>query len=111
MKSIVPVFLLVALILGISLQAEAKKGEGVSGVVNINLASQEELMLLPGIGPSKATAIINFRTSEKFQNSEDLKKVKGIGDKLYESLKPYISIEGPTTAKLEKAVTKDVSAN
>ncbi|MEK4426334.1 helix-hairpin-helix domain-containing protein [Solibacillus sp. FSL K6-1523] len=65
-----------------------------SGKVNINQASESELTTLPGIGPSKATAIISHRTEVgTFQTIEDLKKVSGIGAKTFEQLKELIDIK------------------
>lgn len=101
-KSLVTVFALIVMVLGLGIRAEAKGAVQITGLVNINTASAEELTLLPGIGPAKAAAIVDFRTAEKFQKAEDLVKVKGIGEKLYESLKAYITVDGPTTAKLDK---------
>ena len=63
------------------------------GRVNINTASREELMTLPGIGGSKADAIIAYRDSNGgFSTPDDIKNVKGIGDSTYESLKDYIIV-------------------
>jgi competence protein ComEA len=62
--------------------------------VNINSASADELAKLPGIGPAKARAIVEYRAGESFRKPEDLRKVKGIGDKLFESLKDQITVEG-----------------
>ncbi len=54
--------------------------------VNINTATQEELERLPGIGPVLAQRIIDARP---FNNADDLRKVKGIGDARYEKLRPF----------------------
>ncbi len=61
-------------------------------LININTATLEELIKIPGIGESKARAIIAYRTNNgKFTTIEDIKKVSGIGDKLYEQIKIYIT--------------------
>ncbi|WP_323704699.1 helix-hairpin-helix domain-containing protein [Mammaliicoccus sp. Dog046] len=59
--------------------------------VNINTATKEQIEKLPGIGPSKAESIVRTREAEgEFKSIEDLKKVKGFGDKTIESLKEFI---------------------
>lgn len=64
-----------------------------SGIVNINTATQTELETLPGIGPSLALKIINYRKENgKFTSIEQLKEVSGIGDSKYENLKKYVII-------------------
>ena len=61
--------------------------------VNINKASKEELMTLSKIGESKALAIIEYReTNGNFKSIEDIKNVSGIGDKLFEEIKEYITV-------------------
>ena len=61
--------------------------------IDINTASQTELETLPGIGPSTATKIINYRKENgKFNNIEDIKNINGIGDSKYEQIKNLIKI-------------------
>lgn len=61
---------------------------------NINTANQTELETLPGIGPSIALKIINYRNEHgKFEKIEDIKNVSGIGDSKYENIKEYICTE------------------
>jgi len=63
--------------------------------ININTASVEELDKLPGIGPSLANAIIDYRTKNgPFKQIEDINDVKGIGDALFEKIKEQIAV-GP----------------
>lgn len=61
--------------------------------VNINTADKKELMTLKGIGAKKAEAIIKYRTNNKFNSIDDLKKVEGIGDKLFDQIKDQITID------------------
>lgn len=64
-----------------------------SNAVNINTASEKELMTLTGIGESKAKAIIAYREENgKFQQPSDLMKVSGISEKIYENLKDNITV-------------------
>jgi competence protein ComEA len=61
--------------------------------VNINLASYEQLIALPGIGRVKAAAIINYRKEVgMFKALEDIQNIKGIGQKLYTRLADKINI-------------------
>lgn len=62
-------------------------------IININLANVEELMALHGVGQAKAEAIIDYRrTYGDFKVIEELKDVKGIGEKLFEKNRARISL-------------------
>ena len=68
------------------------------GVVNINTADAAALSLLPGVGPSTAGRIVEFRTDNgKFESPADLMLVRGIGERSFERMRPYVTIEGETT--------------
>ena len=60
--------------------------------ISINSATVEELDELPGIGPSIALRIVEYRNHHSFQTLEDLKEVKGIGDKLFQKIKDRIML-------------------
>lgn len=61
--------------------------------VDINTASANELATLHGIGPAKAEAIVKYRqTNGKFTTVDDLSKVKGIGNKIIEKIKPEVTV-------------------
>lgn len=62
-------------------------------LVNINTADSAKLETLPGIGPSKAKKIIDFREKNQFKSIEEIKNVDGIGDKTFESLKNLITVD------------------
>ncbi len=61
--------------------------------LNINRASANELEKLPGLGPALAQRIIDYReTQGMFTSEEDIKSVKGIGDKIFEKIKDKITV-------------------
>jgi competence protein ComEA len=62
--------------------------------LNINIASEKDLELLPKIGPSLASAIIKYREQNgPFKNKEDIDNVPGIGPGIYEAIKDYIIVQ------------------
>ena len=62
-----------------------------AGLININTAGPEELQLIPGVGPAIAGRIIEYREDHgQFQSIEEIKNVKGIGDKTLEKIKDHI---------------------
>ena len=61
--------------------------------LDLNRVSAEDLSLIPGIGESLAQEIIAYRQRRKsFRSVEELKKVKGLGDKKYQSLQTYFIV-------------------
>lgn len=60
--------------------------------ININTASKEQLMSLKGIGPAYSQNIIDYRKINKFDNIEEIKQVSGIGEKTFEKIKDYITV-------------------
>lgn len=89
--------LAIAMLVGMSGGSDAF-GE-VDHRVDINTASAAELASLPGIGDSKAQAIVEYRSADPFKSIEDLKKVKGIGDKTFEALKPSLMVSEASAKK------------
>ena len=64
-----------------------------TAAINLNTATKEELVALPGIGPAKAQAILDHRnTHGPFKAIEELKDVKGIGAKRYEKIKAELTV-------------------
>ncbi|MCF7859292.1 MAG: ComEA family DNA-binding protein [Candidatus Cloacimonetes bacterium] len=68
-------------------------------------ATKEELMTIPGIGEKTAANILSYRSEFGFRNNEDLMKVKGIGEKTYAKIKKYLI--GSTTSHSETASNQE----
>jgi competence protein ComEA len=76
----------------------SRKKSVLSGKVNINTATLEQLEMLPRIGTKTAQSIIEYRTQNGlFEKAEDLTKVRGIGEKTVEELQNFIILKGMTT--------------
>ncbi|HKV10523.1 MAG TPA: helix-hairpin-helix domain-containing protein [Thermoanaerobaculia bacterium] len=78
----------------------AAEGGGGGKKVNINSADATQLALLPRVGPSVAQRIVEFRKENgPFKSPDDLMLVRGIGEKTYALIKPYVAVSGETTLK------------
>lgn len=83
-QTLIAVFAAFFLSLGSALAAEK---------INLNDANAEQLQMLDGVGPATASAIIEYReTNGGFESVEDLKSVRGIGDKKLQSLSDDVTI-------------------
>jgi competence protein ComEA len=64
-----------------------------AAALNLNTATTDELVALPGIGPSKAQAIVDYRNQHgPFRSVDELRKVKGIGEKLFTQLRSEVTV-------------------
>ena len=80
----------------------AESADSLSGVVNVNTATSEQLVLLPGIGESKAQAILAARGERgSFGSVDELLEVKGIGERALERIRPFVALDGRTTLARE----------
>ncbi|HSP33840.1 MAG TPA: helix-hairpin-helix domain-containing protein [Thermoanaerobaculia bacterium] len=83
-----------------------------SGVVNINTADAAQLSLLPRVGAKASQRIIDYRTQHgPFKATTDLMQVKGFGEKTYEGVRPYISVDGKTTLSAKVKSPRKSKAN
>jgi competence protein ComEA len=70
------------------------KAERLTRLIDVNRAGEEELQQLPGIGPTLARRIIEVRQAAPFRSVEDLRRVRGIGVKTLEKLRPHVTVDG-----------------
>ena len=74
--------------------AAALPGPEAEGAVELNSAAQQELDLLPGIGPAKAAAILEYREQHgPFLEPDGLLEVPGIGETLFGDIADYICVD------------------
>jgi competence protein ComEA len=66
----------------------------LTGPVDVNRATADELQKLPGIGPKLAQRILDERGRARFKSVDDLRRVAGIGAKTLEHLRPYVTVDG-----------------
>lgn len=71
-------------------------------IIDLNTASKDELMTLPGVGPSKADAIMAHRQLTPFATVEDVQQVKGVGPGLYAKIRDFLKV-GNSPAPVWKA--------
>ncbi len=77
-----------------------KSAKDLTGRLNLNAATEEQLMMLPTIGPAKAERIITWRKKNGgFRRIADLRRVKGFGFKTFKRLEPFLDIKGESTLK------------
>jgi competence protein ComEA len=70
----------------------------LSGKLNLNTANEDQLQLLPTVGPAKAERIVAWRAKNGgFKRVADLRRVKGFGYKTFKKLEPFLDIKGDTT--------------
>jgi competence ComEA-like helix-hairpin-helix protein len=69
--------------------------------LDVNRATLTELQRLPGVGPSLAARIVERREVKPFDSVDDLRKVKGIGPKILEAMRPVVTVGAPRSASSE----------
>jgi competence ComEA-like helix-hairpin-helix protein len=78
--------------------AKKSNHKQVTGKLNLNTATEDQLMLLPTVGASKAERIVEWRKKNGgFKRTADLRHVKGFGYKTFKKLEPFLDIKGDTT--------------
>ena len=79
--------------MSMAISKNTTKADRIKGIIiDLNKASKAELVKLPNVGEKTAVAIIEFRKNHPFRNISDIKKIKGIGEKKFESMKEFIEV-------------------
>ncbi len=77
------------------------------GTINVNTATPDQLELLPGVGPERARAIVEWRSEHgAFKSVDDLLQVAGIGQKALERMRPHVSVSGKSDAEVRPPAPK-----
>jgi competence protein ComEA len=70
----------------------------ITGIVNLNTADAAQLAMLPRVGAKAAQRILDYRKEHgSFKKTSDLMQVKGFGEKSFERLSAYVTVDGKTT--------------
>jgi competence protein ComEA len=86
---------------GVTAPRPAKKE--LTGKLNLNTATEEQLLLLPSVGPSKAERIVAWRKKNGgFKRTADLRRVKGFGYRTFKRLEPFLDIKGDSTLAVKR---------
>ncbi len=102
-RRLISVGVILCIFLGPLLAQQSTRPTGSSTTpskININTASLEELQTLPRIGPAIAQRIIDYRKEHgPFKRIEDIMKIQGIGERVFEQIKDRITVGSETTNK------------
>jgi competence protein ComEA len=111
--------ILIATISGTAMAADASPvpAATATGVVNINTADVAQLAMLPRVGQKAAQRIVDYRKDHgNFKKTSDLMQVKGFGEKSFQRLSAWLTVEGKTslsakvhTARARKTTKKSSS--
>lgn len=107
--------ILIATISSAAMAADAQPvgATQVAGIVNLNTADAAQLAMLPRVGAKAAQRILDYRKEHgNFKKTSDLMQVKGFGEKSFERLAAYVTVDGKTTlsAKVHTKSTRKPSS-
>ncbi|MBV9497646.1 MAG: helix-hairpin-helix domain-containing protein [Acidobacteria bacterium] len=95
---LIPVILFLFTSAAFAADVPATDTPAVNGVVNINTADVTQLSYLPRVGEKVAQRIVDYRKEHgPFKKTSDLMQVKGFGEKSFERISPWLTVEGKTT--------------
>jgi competence protein ComEA len=102
--------ILIAAISSTAMAADSQPVAGapaVTGIVNLNTADAAQLEMLPRVGAKAAQRILDYRKEHgNFKKTSDLMQVKGFGEKSFERLAAYVSVDGKTTLSSKVHTTR-----
>lgn len=100
-------FTALAVLFALALASAPTFAADTKKTVNINTADASQLALLPRIGPSVAQKILDYRKANgAFKKPEELMLVRGIGEKTFALIRPYVATAGETTLREKVRASK-----
>ncbi len=100
MKKMIAIALVIAALMPGLASAKASKKQ-VSGQLNLNTATVEQLDQLPSMSAKKAQLIVDYRKDKPFKSVDDLDNVKGFSPKGIDKIRAHISIDGANNLVVE----------
>jgi len=104
-KKMIAIGLVIAGLLPALASAKASKKQ-VSGQLNLNTASVEQLDQLPSMSPKKAQLIVDYRKDHPFKSVDELDNVKGFSPKGIAKIRSYVATEGGNNLVVEGGKSK-----
>lgn len=78
-------------------ESDESTDDSLNGELNLNRANRDKLEMLPGVGPVTAERIEDYRKKRRFEEIDDIKRIKGVGDATFTDMKQYLAVSGETT--------------
>ena len=100
MRKSLPILIALIALASVTATTFAAEATGAvpSGVVNINTADATQIAMLPRVGLKAAQRVVDYRNQHgAFKKTTDLMQVKGFGEKTFERLNAYLTVEGKST--------------
>ncbi len=104
-KQLIAIAVLIAAMMPGLASAKTSKKQ-ISGHLNLNTATAEQLHQLPGVSPKKAEAVLDYRKEHPLKSVDELDNIKGFSPKFIAKIRPYVDTEGTNNLVVEGGKSK-----